>query len=190
MLLAMLVLASCSTVQTTQGGAVGVGRTQRMSVSEQQVEQAARQQYTDAQILQAMKDSREAGFSNDDIYLGAARNFSISSADIARIGHAGGIPGFAGGGDFAGGLRVVGESGPELEATGPSRIFNAAQTRSLLQSGGAGGGELVREMQALRDEVRGLRAEAQAATRHAAKTAGLLDRVTEGGRAVLTEAYT
>lgn len=44
------------------------------------------------------------------------------------------IPGFASGGDHGGGWRVVGENGPELEATGPSRIFNASQTRSILTS--------------------------------------------------------
>ena len=43
-----------------------------------------------------------------------------------------GIPGFASGGNHKGGLRIVGENGPELEATGPSRIFNAAQTRDIL----------------------------------------------------------
>ncbi|PWE32782.1 phage tail tape-measure protein [Maritimibacter sp. 55A14] len=46
------------------------------------------------------------------------------------------IPGFATGGDFPGGLRIVGERGPELEATGPARIFSAAQTRELLARGG------------------------------------------------------
>lgn len=42
---------------------------------------------------------------------------------------------FAGGGDHAGGWRVVGERGPELEATGPSRIFTADQTRDILSGG-------------------------------------------------------
>ena len=45
-----------------------------------------------------------------------------------------GIPGFAAGGDHLGGLRIVGERGPELEFTGPSRIFDADLTRSLLTS--------------------------------------------------------
>ncbi|NEX47598.1 phage tail tip lysozyme [Pseudotabrizicola algicola] len=44
------------------------------------------------------------------------------------------IPGFAAGGDFGGGLRVVGENGPELEFTGPSRILNANLTRSIMTS--------------------------------------------------------
>ncbi|MBS1170020.1 MAG: phage tail tape-measure protein [Burkholderiaceae bacterium] len=46
--------------------------------------------------------------------------------------------GYAEGGDFGGGLRLVGEKGPELEVTGPSRIFNAKQTQDIL-SGGSGG---------------------------------------------------
>lgn len=51
-----------------------------------------------------------------------------------------GIPGFAGGGNHAGGLRVVGERGPELEATGPARYWNASQTTSMLAAAGSGGG--------------------------------------------------
>jgi hypothetical protein len=47
-------------------------------------------------------------------------------------------PTFATGGDHMGGLRLVGENGPELEATGPSRIFNAKQTKDIL-SGGSNG---------------------------------------------------
>lgn len=42
------------------------------------------------------------------------------------------VPGFAAGGSHKGGLRIVGENGPELEATGPSRIWNADQTRNML----------------------------------------------------------
>lgn len=47
-----------------------------------------------------------------------------------------GIPGFAGGGNHAGGLRIVGENGPEIEYTGPSTIVPADLTRRIL-SGGA-----------------------------------------------------
>ena len=63
---------------------------------------------------------------------------------------ANGFPAFVNGGSFGGGIRLVGENGPELEATGPSRIFNASQTRSMLQSGGADNSELVAEMRMLR----------------------------------------
>jgi len=34
-----------------------------------------------------------------------------------------------------GGLRMVGENGPELEVTGPSRIYSAPQTRAMMSGG-------------------------------------------------------
>ncbi|MDP3841629.1 MAG: M48 family metallopeptidase [Oxalobacteraceae bacterium] len=77
-LAAALLLASCSTVQTTEGGTVGVGRTQRMAVSEAQIEQAARQQY--AEVL---ADARKKGTLNRDAaQLNRIR--SISSRLIAQ----------------------------------------------------------------------------------------------------------
>ena len=79
-LLATLILASCSTVQTTQGGAVGVGRTQRMSVSESQIEQAARQQY--AEVL---ADARKKGTLNRNAAQ-LSRIRSISARLIAQTG--------------------------------------------------------------------------------------------------------
>ena len=42
---------------------------------------------------------------------------------------------FAGGGDFGGGLRLVGERGPELELTGASRILNNSQLAGLFANG-------------------------------------------------------
>ena len=63
------------------------------------------------------------------------------------------IPAFAAGGDFAGGLRLVGENGPEIEATGPSRIFSTGQMRNLLSGDG---GSLISELRALRTENRAL----------------------------------
>jgi hypothetical protein len=65
------------------------------------------------------------------------------------------VPGFAPGGDFMGGIRIVGERGPELEATGPSRIFNAQQTRQIL-SGGGDIAALVREVRELRARLEAL----------------------------------
>ncbi len=51
-------------------------------------------------------------------------------------------PRFATGGMHQGGLRIVGENGPELEATGAARVWNASQTRNMLSGSGsnAGGG--------------------------------------------------
>jgi len=42
------------------------------------------------------------------------------------------VPGFAEGGQHTGGLRLVGEKGPELEVTGPARYWSAAQTARML----------------------------------------------------------
>lgn len=95
------------------------------------------------------------------------------------------VPAFATGGTHLGGLRIVGENGPELEATGPSRIFNANQTRAIL---GGSDGAMVQELRALREEVRGLRAEAQATASHTNKTARLLDRAMPDGDALATRA--
>lgn len=63
------------------------------------------------------------------------------------------VPGFAAGGLHTGGLRLVGEHGPELEVTGPSRIYNASNTTAML-----GGGETASEVRGLRKEVGDLRA--------------------------------
>lgn len=63
------------------------------------------------------------------------------------------IPAFATGGFHAGGLRLVGENGPELEATGQSRIWSAQQTAALFAGNGQGSNEaLVSEIRALRSE--------------------------------------
>lgn len=68
------------------------------------------------------------------------------------------VPGFAFGGDFGGGLRIVGENGPEIEATGASRIWNANQTRAIL-SGGGNTERLERLVEGLTDQVILLKAE-------------------------------
>jgi hypothetical protein len=60
-----------------------------------------------------------------------------------------GVRGFASGGDFGGGLRIVGENGPELEATGASRIYNAAQTAEIL----SGGGNVATQISNMRSEM-------------------------------------
>ncbi len=46
-----------------------------------------------------------------------------------------GVAGHATGGTHPGGLRIVGEHGPELEATGASRIWTANQTASMMRGG-------------------------------------------------------
>ncbi|MCX7509553.1 hypothetical protein, partial [Delftia tsuruhatensis] len=73
-----------------------------------------------------------------------------------------GIPRFEAGGMFAGGLRMVGERGPELEVTGPARYWSSAQTQALLS--GAGGNsrleslveQLVAENRLMRGQIAAL----------------------------------
>ncbi|WP_306602494.1 tape measure protein [Azonexus sp.] len=45
-----------------------------------------------------------------------------------------GLPTFRAGGYHVGGVRMVGEGGPELEATGPARYWSFEQTRAMMQS--------------------------------------------------------
>lgn len=104
---------------------------------------------------------------------------AVDKGGAARL-RAAGIPGYASGGHHTGGLRIVGERGPELEATGPARIWSADQTRKLF----AGDGDLLTELQALRREVAALRAESAATARHTHATSRTLERVTRGGRAM------
>ncbi len=51
----VLMLVACETVQTTQGGAVGVDREQRMAISAEQIEQAADQQYAEMMAKERQK---------------------------------------------------------------------------------------------------------------------------------------
>lgn len=56
---AMLSLVSCETVQTTQGGVVGVTREQKMAVAPEAIDEAASQQYA-----QVMTEARQKGLLN------------------------------------------------------------------------------------------------------------------------------
>lgn len=60
------------------------------------------------------------------------------------------FPAFAAGGYHSGGVRLVGEDGPELEFTGPSRIVSARDTRGALSVFD----EQTKALVALRDDLR------------------------------------
>ncbi len=77
-------------------------------------------------------------------------------------------PAFAEGGYFAGGYRIVGENGPEIEFTGPSRIYSNKDSRSLLNTD-----ELVAEIRALKQSTE---AGNFANAANSAKMAKLLER--------------
>lgn len=85
------------------------------------------------------------------------------------------LPKFANGGQHGGGWRMVGERGPEIEWTPPSRIYSNADSRQMLGVGVSGAVDLeplTRELQALRQEVAQLRAERH---RDAERAAGQRD---------------
>ncbi len=63
------------------------------------------------------------------------------------------VPKFANGGDFAGGVRIVGENGPEVEFTGASHIMNAKQMAAAAASGN-NNSEIVAELNSLREDMR------------------------------------
>lgn len=96
-------------------------------------------------------------------------------------------PGFAAGGEHAGGWRVVGEHGPELEATGPARIWSFDETQKLL---GGDDSALATAMTALSAKLDALiRVAAAAGDETAQGLAGLREELVElRRRARLTEA--
>jgi hypothetical protein len=108
---------------------------------------------------------RNAGGTASDL----AYLYGYSERDVLAALDRNGIPRFEAGGMFAGGLRMVGERGPELEVTGPARYWSSAQTQQML-SGAGGNAELLAEVKALRSAVLALEAAAQ---RTAQNTAGM-----------------
>lgn len=143
----------------------------------------------DAKLLELEKSA----LSGDQVLanaINAARDATVNGLRQvvnALTGRA--VAAFAKGGFHTGGLRLVGENGPELEVTGPSRIFNADQTRAIL----AGGDDsqmlvllraLLQEQQRLREEVENLRIEARATASNTGKTARQLDRIEADGLVV------
>lgn len=123
---------------------------------------------TEMEIYNAARDNN-VSFEQYAAATGANINDLYSWAD-AR-----GLPRFATGGFHSGGLRIVGERGPEIEYTQPSRIFSNAESKRLLDLS-----EVVAELKQLREEL----SEVRKSTR---QTADLLDDVSAGGGAFLVE---
>jgi hypothetical protein len=80
----------------------------------------------------------------------AVANAIASAANVPT----GKVRGFAYGGMHSGGPRIVGESGPELEVTGPSRIYSNRDTANMFRDP-----ELAGAVAGLRREVSGMRSE-------------------------------
>jgi len=128
--------------------------------------------------------------------------YNIALAEVARANQAlaayepsvtslrdlvtslGGVPAFALGGLHTGGMRLVGERGPELEVTGPARYWSAADTTAMLGNSQRREELLAAEIRALRAEVQGLRTEARVTAVATNKTQRLWERVTRDGESM------
>ncbi|MGZ5628660.1 MAG: hypothetical protein ACXWFA_18215, partial [Methylobacter sp.] len=157
--------------------------------------------YTIAAAQQWVKDTLAAG--NPALVRATAIAEGISAQSLdALMGDSPGtwnawalankLPAFAAGGDHLGGLRIVGENGPELENTGPSRIFNAQQTRDIL-SGNDNNAALTAVIEKLTATVAKLEARLEQIEKNTRDTekntkesSTVLGKVTLGGTSVRT----
>jgi hypothetical protein len=96
-------------------------------------------------------------------------NITVTGGTGFQRESGGDLPGFYNGGMHSGGLRLVGENGPEIEATGTSRIYNANQTADIM----GGSMTTANQIAALRDEMR---ASLYAIAKNTGKTANQLVR--------------
>ncbi|SFD83265.1 DUF4214 domain-containing protein [Massilia yuzhufengensis] len=104
------------------------------------------------------------------------------------------VPGFANGGDFAGGVRVVGEVGPEVEFTGPSRIVSHEQFMRRLSTPqenstalAAAVERLIAENMAMRGELKEANAALYAIARNTMNTSDHLDAAVNGNVPLATK---
>jgi hypothetical protein len=92
-----------------------------------------------------------------------------------NIRNAGGIPGFASGGEHLGGWRVVGEKGWELENTGPSRVVSNSDSKAMLDNRG-----VVAVLQKVLAEVAALRTDSAERLVEVAKSTADLAKLERG----------
>ena len=135
-------------------------------------------------ILAAAEASASSGAELAVIQMQTLASLEATLA-VVRSTNRGAVPAFASGGDFAGGWRLVGERGPELEATGAARIFDAGETARILSGGTSARDEvllaLVAEVKALRQDTR---AQAAVLAANTGRTARILEGVTQDGDAL------
>ena len=111
-------------------------------------------------------DAQGIKFWSEQLASGGTYADLISALGSAAKGAA--VPAFAAGGSHSGGLRLVGENGPELEVTGPSRIHSASQTAALL---GGGGGDTAAAVHELRQSVESQADALRSIAKHTQQTA-------------------
>jgi hypothetical protein len=143
---------------------------------------------------------RPADASGLNFWLSSGESISQIKAELEKSDeykahqHALGIPGFANGGDFAGGVRLVGEVGPEIEATGASRIHSTQSLMNALRSPSdnnnalaAAVGQLTATVESQRVTIERQGAALDQIQRNTRRIADTQDVVTEGGKAMRTQ---
>jgi tape measure domain-containing protein len=103
----------------------------------------------------AAAQAASAGFSADQIAAtwNTKTGSSVSGADVTAWARDLGIKGFATGGEHTGGLRLVGERGWEVEATGPARYWNQEQLGQALRTSTSGDRETLGELRRLAERL-------------------------------------
>jgi hypothetical protein len=94
-------------------------------------------------------DESGARFYGDRLASGAMTLDDVRSDMLGSDEYRSRVPGFAGGGMHSGGLRIVGERGPELEATGSSKIMSNSELMSSL----GGNQKLADEMKSMHSDM-------------------------------------
>ncbi|WP_341519820.1 DUF4214 domain-containing protein [Pseudomonas sp. G.S.17] len=140
------VVAALSTLPRTGAGSAAQNTPQNNSNAIQTIYKDVLDRDADAGGLAFWSAALQNGTLSYDQVIAAIRDSASTNGQLK-------VPGYATGGDFGGGMRLVGENGPELEVTGPSRIFNANQTAAML-SGGGDSGATAAEVRALREEIK------------------------------------
>ena len=103
-----------------------------------------------------------------------AGNQQATASDLDNWLAANGIPAYADGGSYQGGLALVGETGPELiNFNQPGQVYTSSQTSEILSSNNK---DLIEEVKALRVELEMLRYESRATAINTAKLAKQVDR--------------
>ncbi len=134
-----------------------------------QLEMSRQQIETGAGQLEFLESINEGIFSLPGALKDAVQSaYAIGSASSKSSD----LPAFASGGTHAGGWRIVGERGPELEYTGPSQIISSQQSAKMLNE------DVVRELRELRRENASMQT---AIAKHTNKSARQLERWEFGG---------